>query len=484
MHEKAPQLLKLSAGFIVIALIAIFIQPFLLLLHGFVQNSFGGYSTGKMALVFAWLIAMPPFSFLLLRLKITDRLEKHSGLFLKLFVIIAVAGFALGLLQLFSFSSEFQGLSPYATINADSTNWEASKITHNHFPKLTIYYLQKSLGFDLGSKLDNGMPWYSVFPNPDFWAAGFIIILALLIVFGFLHLNSRKQCAFDHLLFSLSILGAIINIIDGGIGSSYASVTVFIFFLYIARNYWKTKSERVNKLLPLFAVGFLVALVYPAIGPVGTDIYIGPWILALGLGYYIIKSRRERLFEFDFINSVIAILLILSLAFSLYNIVNLGFGRELPAGSIGGIYLYGIPKETTVEQLQAELSAFGEVVSISKAGWAGYVQIKPEKSFRTSEVEILLRQKFNPETYLYAEENLPMEHAYSFMIYWLEPVDPNDYLDKEFLDIELLKLEHNAETNTSMIVVRGKTDLTWQMLSILSEIRAKGYKGKTVLVRM
>ena len=184
-------------------------------------------------------------------------------------------------------------------------------------------------------------------------------------------------------------------------------------------------------------------------------------------------------------------LLLLSLHFTQINVINFGYGRtvmdvsqeQLPLSteSGGGIFVYGLPEKMSLQEFNSEIEKFGLIIESDKVGWVAYARIKLSRSFRTGEIEDYFTQKFPSETYLYVEENIPANQVNSFKIYWFEDVNPQKFLDKNFLGITIESIKDNPKEKTTQIIIRSKTDLSWQMLSILTEIREKGFNGKLML---
>jgi len=491
---QTKQLLILSAIFIVIALISFSSNSLLSLAHGFIQNLYGGNSLGKMILMFFWVIVNPLITIAFIKLRLIKRIEKHDRKFLYFFVLLAVIGFFAGMQMYNDFSIQFKSIGPYASmLPMPSTNWEASKLSHNHFPKISIYSMEKATGINLGNKFDDGKPWYELFPNAGLWGAMFSIIIILLIIFGTLHLNSKAQKIrpFDYIVFLAAEIGFIINIIDGGIGSSLVTITVFFFLLYLSRNYFKFKDKIISFVFPLLSLAFVM---YPSVlfgFENGSDIITAPIILSFGLLYYFIKSFNEGKLKFKWYNILLFLLLLQSLYFAQVNVINLGFGRTvmdlsneqipLAAEQGGGIFIYGLPEKMLLQEFNNEIEKFGSVIESDKVGWVAYARIKPSRPFRTGEIEDYFTKKYPAESYLYVEENIPVDHVNSFIIYWFEDVNSQNFLGKKFLGMTVEGVKDNAKDKTSEIIIKSKTDQAWQMLSILTEIREKGFNGKILI---
>ncbi|MEW6295145.1 MAG: hypothetical protein AB1467_02500 [Candidatus Diapherotrites archaeon] len=496
METKIKNLLLLSPAFIALLLISFSFSPILNLVYGIIRDLYGGISLGKTILIFLFFMVNPIISIAFIKSGLSRKIQRKDKIFLCVFILIAVIGFWAGLQMFNDFSVQFKSKGPFATILPNPVvNWEASRLTHNHFPKISIYYLENITGINLGNKFDDGKPWYELFPNADAWAAFFSAVLALLLIFGTLHLNSRahKIKAFDYLLFLAAEIGFIIHIIDGGIASGLDTITAFFFLLYISRTAIKFKDKRIEFIFPLLSLSFLI---YPAIlfgFELEANVIATPVILSLGLLYYFFKSIKAGILEFKWFNALLFLLLLLSLYLTQINVINFGYGRsvsdlskeQLPSSAAegGGLYVYGLPREMTLQEFNSAIKNYGEIIESDKVGWVAYARIKPFRPFRTGELQDYFNKKFPSETYLYVEENIPLNQVNSFTIYWFEDVNSQKFLGNQFLGISVESIKDNLKDKTTDIIIKAKTDQTWQMLSILTEIREKGFNGKILLAK-
>ncbi|MBI2530582.1 MAG: hypothetical protein HYW05_05585, partial [Candidatus Diapherotrites archaeon] len=414
----------MGAVFLIALILGLLIGPFQNLLHGIIQNAFGGYSPGKMILIFSWLVAVPLIAIGAHRAKIHSKIEKHGLLFLKVFAVFCVLGYALGLLQFNFYAMQFNALGPFATMisSENYTNWEASKLSHNHFPKLTLYAVEKALGLNFSNKFDDGRPWFEIFPQAGAFAIAFALILIVAIASGILHLISRLRGMgqFDFVVFELAVISAAITILDGGIASSYAIFAIFLFVLYYLRNYFEGHGKQTMHLLALFATAF-VFLIVSALVMGLSDIFVMPTMLLIGIAYYFYKSFREKALSFNLWNSALAIVLVVSASVAAMNIASLGFGSPLMADEkgISRIFAYGLPADADEGQLQGILAQFGEVEQLSKTHWAAYAEIKAKAGTRTKAIEKALAESLKPSSYLYVEDVIPIMRISIYRIHWL-----------------------------------------------------------------
>ena len=98
------------------------------------------------------------------------------------------------------------------------------------------------------------------------------------------------------------------------------------------------------------------------------------------------------------------------------------------------------------------------------------------------ELEEKIRADFRPKQYFYVEEGLPYKTVRKLTVYWFENADAEKFLpDKEFLDVRIIGMKKGRAENSTDLVIEGKTDWRWQMLSVLNEIRQNGFKGKLMV---
>ncbi|MBI2529802.1 MAG: hypothetical protein HYW05_01490, partial [Candidatus Diapherotrites archaeon] len=214
-----------------------------------------------------------------------------------------------------------------------------------------------------------------------------------------------------------------------------------------------------------------------------------PTMLLIGIAYYFYKSFREKALSFNLWNSALAIVLVVSASVAAMHIASLGFGSPLMADEkgISRIFAYGLPADADEGQLQGILAQFGEVEQLSKTHWAAYAEIKAREGTRTKAIERALAENLKPSSYLYVEDVIPMMRISIYRIHWLgglENSDANKFLENEFLGNSIIEIEHNAREGTTTLALKSGLETNWQMLSILTEIRSKGYEGKLMVARV
>ncbi|MBU2100845.1 hypothetical protein KKB11_06445, partial [Candidatus Micrarchaeota archaeon] len=406
---KEKNLLYFSALIVVIVLLSILSDFFLLLVHGFSQAVFEGNSTGKTFVMFLWFFLFPLISVLFLKLKLIEKLSIHSKKFLAVFLVFAVAGYSLGLIEFGLISSEFHSLGPFATIaeHNGAVSWEASKLTHNHFPKASLYALESFFGFTSNGSFDDGFPWYAFIPNANLWSFAYLLIELIILVSGILFLNSKiKEISFfDFLVFTSGFLALFISVLDGGIGSGAAMMAVFFLAVFFSRNYLKAENHVLATLLPLMVIGFIgfADVVLPV--ELGNNFYASSIILFFGLAYFFVSGKKSGKLKFNALNSVLALLLVVSFFMTSAQYLEFAFGREIQPNYLiynfqekdigAGFFVYGLPEQLEKEKVDSEVQKFGKIISSSKSGWSYYALINPNKDFRTFELETVLRQEFS-----------------------------------------------------------------------------------------
>jgi hypothetical protein len=318
----------------------------------------------------------------------------------------------------------------------------------------------------------------------------------VILVSGILFINSRikETSFFDFLVFLSGFLALIISVLDGGIGSGAAMMKLFFFAVYFSRNYLKTENLAIATLFPLLVVGFIAFadVILPV--ELGNNFYVSPIILFFGLSYYFFVEKKTAKLKFSFLNLVLGLILLVSFFMLATQYIDFSFGREIKSngfiegfqekGKGAGIFVYGLPENLEKEKVDAEVEKYGSIIFSDKKGWSYYALIKPEKNFRTGSLEGLLRNKFSKEAYLYVEEVAPVKRIDSYKILWFtNDFNSNKLLKEEFLASKIIDRKDDFKTNSTEVVVEGRTLYLWQMLSILSEIRSNGFKEKVLLIK-
>ncbi len=496
MNKKI--LLLFSAFTVVFALLAILIDFFMLLLHGLSQAVFEGNSTGKTFVMLLWFFLLPLISFLFLKFNLTEKLKVYSKTFLRVFLFFAFLGYALGLIQFGLISMEFNSLGPFATIaeNNERISWQASKLSHNHFPKASLYVLEKNLGANFGGNYDNGFPWYSFIPDAGLWAVFYLLIELIVFFSALLYINSKLKeiSLFDFLVFLAGFLAVLISVLDGGIASGAAMMAVFFLALFFSRNYLSLKNHSIATLLPLFVISFIgfADVILPL--EIGNNFYASSMILFFGLAYYFFIEKKLGKLSFSFLNAVLALILLASFVLSASQFLDFSFGREIQPNYFiysfqeekaeGGLFVYGLPEELEKEKVDFEAEQFGKIIYSDKSGWSYFVLIKPERNFRMSELELILKKKFSENSYLYVEQSTPVKEIEAYKILWFNnEFDSNKLIKDSFLGIKVLEKKDNFKENSTDLVVEEKVSYLWGMNSILSEIRANGFTGKVLVIK-
>jgi len=491
LSRKERNLLLMAVFFLCVALLSALFNPVLLIVHAINRNFYSGYSLGKLMLSLAWLILLPLISFAVLRFGLHKKVEKFEKFSLMLLVVFVSLGFFLGAMQFSQFSLPYSGKWQFASFVQEPgyTNWEASKFYHNHFPKLTVHFASSMLGVDFQGQFDDGRPWFELFPDAGLWASLFIVVLIVVFVAGLLHLFSRldKMKWFDFLLFSAAFLGFFVYILDGGIAAGPFVIIVFFFSLYVARSYLRLPFNE-----SLFALAVSAGILALSVGMLDyylpTSVYQLAPLFSISLGYYFYSSFRRKKLRVNAV-SIVLLLLFFHSFFLWTDLVEIySFGHVLvdyrgegllnEADEGAAFFVYGLPRDATTEQLSEAVREFGEPLEVKKTGWTGYVRFRPARDVREKEIDAFFVQKFSPNTYLYIEEGAPIRTISTIEVYWFSQADSTVFIRDEFNDLRVLERIEKPESQSTMLVVEGRTGLSWRLLSVLTEARENGFKGK------
>lgn len=486
--------------FLLLACIAF--EPFADIMHALNKAVYSGYSMGKLITSFAWFIILPFFAIISIRLRLSKRLERFERLFLLLFIFSVACGFYLGAIQFQSFAGNYGPRWMFATIiyEKDYKNWEASKFYHNHFPKATLYFIEQTFGLDFGNKFDDGRPWFEFLPNAKTFAFAYFLILLIALFSFILYLFSVADNLdlLNFFLLSAGSLGLLIYMLDGGIASAPISIVFFFFALFIISRYadfCKTPFSKAS--LALFASlavnmlstglldyylptnNFQLSLVLFAFSSYVLFFEINAW-----------KKRKELTFKHTLKLFLLLLLFLYSFSSVKPTIETYALGKplvnyaELGSANVqegAGIFIYGLPSQLSEAELKGFLQNYGSVLELNKTGWVAFARILPKEFVRDKDIEKALKERFKPSTYLYATELAPRPSYESIYIYWQEPTDSTQYIRNSFSDIKVL--ERIEEGRATVLIVEARTSPTWQLLSVLTEIKENGYKGKILVAK-
>lgn len=462
-----------------------FFSPIPQIVHGFTQYFFGGNSQAKTLAVIGFFAFNALISFIFLKTKAFEKIKEKEKVFLKIFIASALIAFVVGAMQFLYFANTHESIGPFATMikEVNYTNWESSSLAHNHFPKTALYYFFTAVGIEGGS-FDDGKPLAEIYPNPLPWSLVLIALTLISLIAGILHINSRieKTKAFDYLVFIAAFFGLISTAIDGGITSDYAFIAFFLFLLYYSRNYLNT-GVKTRLLAPLGIAGFSAAFIPLLFTPYpvsSASVYSVPLIVGIGVLHYFAVLWKEKKIEKSIFNVFLAVLLIFSVSGIIGAYADFAFGRSVKGEN--GIYVYGIPQGTSVEELNGIVSEYLEVESSYLQGWNAYFEGKALKEFRTKELEQKLKEKLKGKGYLYAEQVTPKSRVEVFKILWLDG-QGNEGVFEDFLGNKVLEEKYIPEENATELKIDSNLVLPWQMLSTLTYIREQGIQGKVLLLQ-
>ncbi|MEM4663255.1 MAG: hypothetical protein QXM75_04505 [Candidatus Diapherotrites archaeon] len=508
------QLLLFAIIALLVFLLAMSFELLLSWLYAINKAYYSGYSLGKLIVTFLWLILTALIVALGYFLKLHKFFSKYEKALLVCFLIVVSFGFYLGAYQFISFGVQYKPRWMFASIIYEENykNWEASKFYHNHFPKVTVYYAASLLGIDFGQKYDDGRPWFEALPDAELYAQLYlaIIILSIILLISYFFSISNKLSFFDFFILSSSALGLLIYIIDGGIAAAPISSVIFLFILFLVKRYCAFCRSHVSKaviaLALTFAVNYISVAIFDYYVPV-SNFQLGlvffmafaymTYFSALELLHLIGSKGKAKCCPFKlllhrkelYIFLISAVLLYFSWVEIEKTLLPYAHGKLLVDYSKiyadiepgAGLFIYGLPRELSTEALKQELENFGAVLELNKTGWVAFAKIMPNGNVTDKQVAEHLRQKFNPSTYLYADETALRPFYESIYIYWEKPTDSRQYIGNKFADMEVLQRFEYGDR--SIIVVKAYAGPTWQLLSVLTEIKEKGHKGKVIVAK-
>lgn len=450
--------------------------------HGIIQAFFGGNAITKTFIFFISMIFFSLISFALLKTK-KNPFKDHSRKLLIAMVFFAVLVLVIGYLQLYFFALSLQANYPIGTVNKEMTNWEATTFYHNHITKGSIYFLMTLFGIK-ATNFDNGQPFYEIQQYPEIFASAILLLLLLALIFGLLHINSMldKISFTDFFFFNLGLFGLINVSIDGGLGSTFMLLTILFLSIYFSRNFIETENKQVKDLMPLMITAIIPIAISPLYNVYAlSDKFTAPLLVVVGIGYFLWQQQIIYLKNtLKPLNILLIFLFILFLPAFFSVIIDFGFGiqvynfssdftKNYKDGNGNGLFIYGIPRETTKEKLDLIISGFGKIEESYKMGWLAYYRITPLKEFRSCELEEILKKELKPKTYLYVEPIIPIEHQRIFIIHWLENKNESGIIEKDFFGITIKEKEDIG--NKTFLKTRSKLSTELELLAILTKIR-------------
>ncbi|MDO8647951.1 MAG: RNA-binding protein [Candidatus Diapherotrites archaeon] len=495
--EGRVKLFSALALLFLVLIVAVFAVPGLLkIARGFIQYFLSGNSSGKLIFTMASLVFLPLFCIFSIKANVQKKLGKIQKKLFFAFVILAGLFFILGILQFAVFSSGYDASTStaFATLlsDGDYINWESSLLSHNHFPKITVYLLEKTFGMNPGQNFDDGRPFFEIFPHAELWGIAFTILLLAIIAAGLLHLASiaGKIKVFDFLVFSILMVGVIIHGLDGGFGEATTTITVFLILLYWFRNYSGIENSWKN-ILPLAFFGLFVLIVRAFSQTIAVNALLNLSIILIGLLYYFVKEFREKkLLNNLGVNSIFALAFLIIL-FQNYIAVSVMINgswvydfsaeskTEIKLEKGAGLFVYGIPDDVSNELLKDEISKFGEILEFDRVDWVLYARIVPKQAFMAGELEDGLVKRIKPKKYFYVEGFMPSANSTEFKLFLRDNNKIN--LDSQFLGITIADQKFDEKTNSITILTKGKYPASWQMLAILTEAKNKGANKQALI---
>jgi hypothetical protein len=321
-------------------------------------------------------------------------LEKSKLDLQKAIVILVIGGFALSLIMQLYFQSYYGiGNDDYAahvTNCGEAVCWEATYLQHTHIPKTSLYYLEKTLGFDVGNLVDDGKPMFEITPFIPLFAPFVLVLLLLLGFFGILLASIEKSTLRLAFLF-LGLILSIIAIFDGGVFTITGVNAITSILLYFA---FEKKLLGMDGLaVPIVIAMFAILLSNFGFWFLGTQLYFRDWFvvpLFLISSFVLFRANNKPKLFFFAIFSLSVILF--------YQAASLDISGSNAADG-HSILVYGLPGNVGTQSIADSLAI--PASRVQKYGW--YAKINGDMALSTREIEEKLRAKFVPKGYLFAE---------------------------------------------------------------------------------
>lgn len=474
-----------------ILLILVFINDITsTLVKGFIQLFFGGKSISRTILI---LFLFFFFSFLFLLFKKMNLNEKLNFLkpesFLLIFIALLCLGFYFNFFTLSLMSEKFDAKSFASLVeNGKFIYFELSNYEQNFLPQVSFYYFFNALGLDLGPKIGSGYASSFILPSAQTFAIVFQLIIFLLFLSGFCYifLKMNELKFLDFVLFVFSFIGFSTLILAGSIFASLMLIHVFLFVLFLTRNYLSEERLMEKTFLPLISVS-VYSFVF---GHFNEDLMSShSWYLVFALSALLILlaaiksfSSLKRFFSL----SLIAVLFFyLSLPALAGYYLDYSFGMPIEKQEI--LFVYGIPKNVTDDEIVNALNDLFSGVSVKKLGFLALITVKPftEKTIftlNTLKNELFLR--FDPETFIVVEKTANEKKNVLVKLYFLGDTMPNDifYAGQEILNLKILSVEENLSEKSIAVQLEGYLKEEQQLLVVLSFLREKGFNERVLAV--
>jgi len=491
LNEK---ILLIFSIFSLALLIAVIINEFIAFsVKGFIQLFFGGTSIGKTLLLLFLFFLLPLILFLLKHFNLNERLPSiKAEAFLLMFIAFLIAGFYFNIFTLNFASNAFNSKGPFISLidSNDFTGYEVSSFSHNHFPKVALYYFFDALNIHLSPKLDNGFPMSIVLPNAKVFALIFQLLSLALFFSGILFLLFKlNELSFlDFFLFFFSFLGFQVLLLDGGAYSTLILIHIFLFSFFIARNYLSEEQNTEKIFFPL-AITSIYAFI---LGHDFSELFYGHgWALTIFFSavlflFFALKqlpSINKLMFSFF---AIAIVFFYISTPVLINYYLNYSFGSTIEKEE--HFFVFGLPKNLSESDLSNALDELFTSVEVKKLGLITLISVKPlnEKIvFRSNFLRDTLIERFNPETYVIVENYFPMKRITAIKFYFFDEMPLNIFSENQsFLDLKILSVKENANEKSITLYVEGLTEPEQQMLSVFSFLREQGFKGRAIAVRI
>ena len=512
---------------IIVLLLSIYVDWIGDVVHAIVLEFFGGLSIGKTITVLAGIALLALMRHFSRPKPSWKRFEKPLFFLITFF---AIAGFAYGWIEFNHFSTLHASTGPFSTMIQESNyvNWESSGIKHNHFPKMTLFWLESLLGVHPGNNFDDGYPLYSIYPDASWWAGGLAVIFLLFLLCGIAYwaIASKEWGKLELASYALALFGLSISMIDGGVGSFAAMTAMFFYAMFFTLRFVPKSSDLISSALPLLFASFLAFLPLGLVFiPAQTASYSIQPVILFGVLYFFwnrgsVGAPRTALLLFlvwlvlestlapvEILSLVVAALFcwqllrkevklferllgvaLVFMALMAFHTVQFDVSHfangwklgELSTDGSSSIIVYGLPVQSNPATVRGVIEQFGSVQEFDQSGWAAYARVIPKNPGVTSRrIEKALQKELRPSGYLYVDASKPNAQAYAYVVEFEDAQDLNQWIRPEFLGNRVLSIEREPPNQSRVVLYSDEQH--WLGLALLSEIRANGYGGKLLV---
>ncbi|MBR9707009.1 MAG: hypothetical protein GOV15_01100 [Candidatus Diapherotrites archaeon] len=450
-------------------------------LHGLGTLVFEGFSFGKILIFLIWEIVF--FLALVLKAQFFPRFESKA---FQPLVLVLFSGFLLGFMLQANFFADFEA-SNNSYVGVLTTQdgvraWEATYLKHTHLPKVSFGFVQSSLNSFINTA-DSGFPMFQALPNSSVWAVIFLLLITFGLILALFEGMSTytNKLKFSHFLFSIGFFGSLATMLDGGIFTQGAIVSIALLVLYGVLEYFPSSNGK------FFALLFL---------PLGVTVALQSFFSSLSFGLfssYLYFTSEENIVLIASILAVISSLnlkikrdfftglVLIGIAYLLFQPVQLdvkdvALGSASFPGETSSFFLYGLPDSAYNSDVLKVLEKYGTVTSFERSAWTALVEVKANQLYTNHDLENSLREELNPETYLYAVRLWQDQEV--------TVIDPNsDGLLLTFDSKIVSVLDKGTDKlGRDKIVIRTRLNPTWTNLFVMDYLSIRGRSYPITLV--